>query len=55
MSLIYSRPRIKLPKFLIINHKRNTPNNVPKTSNVFFTVSFITIPRMIMNIKTIVT
>ena len=39
MSLIYSRPRIKLPKFLIINHKRNTPNN--KLLKIFFIIFVI--------------
>lgn len=39
MSLIYSRPRIKLPKFLIINHKRNTSNN--KLLKIFFIIVII--------------
>lgn len=34
MSLIYSRPRIKLPKFFIINNNRNFKNN--KVSRFFF-------------------
>ena len=34
MSLIYSRPRIRLPKFLIINNNRNFKNN--KTLKIFF-------------------
>ena len=39
MSIIYSRPRIKLPKFLIINYKRNTPNN--KLLKIFFIIFII--------------
>ena len=39
MSIIYSRPRIKLPKFLIINHKRNTSNN--KLLKIFFIIFVI--------------
>ena len=39
MSLIYSRPRIKLPKFFIINNKRNTPNN--KLLKIFFIIFII--------------
>ena len=39
MSLIYSRARIKLPKFLIIKHKRNTPNN--KLLKIFFIIFVI--------------
>ena len=34
MSLIYSRPRIKLPKFFIINNKRNIKHK--KLFNIFF-------------------
>lgn len=34
MSLIYSRPRIKLPKFFIINNKRNIKNK--KIYKIFF-------------------
>ncbi len=38
MSLIYSRPRIKLPKFLIINSNRNFKN---KKAAKFFLMLFI--------------
>ena len=38
MSLIYSRPRIRLPKFLIINKNGNFKNN--KTAK-FFLIIFI--------------
>ena len=38
MSLIYSRPRIKLPKFFIINNKRNIKN---KKIYKFFIIFFI--------------
>lgn len=44
MSLIYSRPRIKLPKFLVINNKRNLKNK--KTAKFFlilFIICFITV------------
>ena len=34
MSLIYSRPRIRLPKFFIINNKRNIKHK--KLFNIFF-------------------
>lgn len=34
MSLIYSRPRIKLPKFFIINNRRNIKHK--KIFNIFF-------------------
>lgn len=37
MSLIYSRPRIKLPKFFIINNKRNIKNKkIYKVSFILF-------------------
>ena len=38
MSLIYSRPRIRLPKFLVINNKRNFKN---KKAAKFFLILFI--------------
>ena len=39
MSLIYSRPRIKLPKFFIVRNKRNTLNN--KLLKIFFIIFII--------------
>lgn len=39
MSLIYSRPRIKLPKFFIINNKRNIKNK--KLFKIFFILFMI--------------
>lgn len=39
MSLIYSRPRIKLPKFSIINNKRNIKNK--KLFKIFFILFMI--------------
>ena len=42
MSLIYSRPRIKLPKFFIINNKRNNHNNKAyKFLFIIFVIIFI--------------
>lgn len=38
MSLIYSRPRIKLPKFFIINSKRNSKNKHIKKVLLFFAI-----------------
>ena len=39
MSLIYSRPRIKLPKFFIINNKRNIKHK--KLFKIFFIIFII--------------
>ena len=39
MSLIYSRPRIRLPKFLVINNKRGFKNN--KAAKFFFILFII--------------
>ncbi len=38
MAFIYSRPRIRLPKFLIINNSRNFKNN---TAAKFFLILFV--------------
>jgi len=39
MSLIYSRPRLKIPKFLVINNKRGFKNN--KAAKFFFILFII--------------
>ncbi len=39
MSLIYSRPRIKLPKLFIINNKRNFKNK--KTVKILLIIPII--------------
>ena len=42
MSLIYSRPRIKIPKFFIINNKRNIKHkNIFKIFFIVFIVFLI--------------
>jgi len=42
MSLIYSRPRIRLPKFLVINNNRNFKNNrAAKILLILFIICFI--------------
>lgn len=38
MSLIYSRPRIKLPKFLIINNRKRSFKNSKKLKFLFVTI-----------------
>ena len=42
MSLIYSRPRIRLPKFLIINKNRNFKNK--KVSKLLLILLTIIVP-----------
>lgn len=41
MSLIYSRPRIKIPKFFIINNKRNSKNKYIKKVLLIFIILVI--------------
>lgn len=51
MSLIYSRPRIRLPKFLIINNKRRMLNNKKISKFILiiliFTIIFIVIAKAV--------
>ena len=41
MSIIYSRPRIKLPKFLVINYRKKTSKNDKKLKFLFIIIFVI--------------